>query len=225
MKLSVIVPVYNEKNTIREILKKIMEVELYKEIIVIDDNSSDGTKEILKNEYEDKENFKIVFKEKNEGKTDAIKTGLKYVDGDVVIIQDADLEYEPQDYVKLIEPILENKADVVYGSRFLNKKYKLSVWYLANKFLTYLTNLFTKLNITDMETCYKAFRSEIIKNVKIESKRFGFEPEITIKIARRKYRITEVPISYNPRSFKKGKKITWKDGFSAIWTILKYSLF
>lgn len=225
MKLSVIVPVYNEKNTIREILKKIMEVELYKEIIVIDDNSSDGTKEILKNEYEDKENFKIVFKEKNEGKTDAIKTGLKYVDGDVVIIQDADLEYEPQDYVKLIEPILENKADVVYGSRFLNKKYKLSLWYLANKFLTYLTNLFTKLNITDMETCYKAFRSEIIKNVKIESKRFGFEPEITIKIARRKYRITEVPISYNPRSFKKGKKITWKDGFSAIWTILKYSLF
>jgi glycosyltransferase involved in cell wall biosynthesis len=224
MKLSIIMPVYNEKNTIRKIIEKVIKVKLEKEIIIVDDNSSDGTREILKNEYEDKEDIKIIYKNKNEGKTDAIKDGIKYVKGDIVIIQDADLEYEPEDYLKLVKPIVENEADVVYGSRFLNKKYKFSLWLFANKFLTYLTNLFTGLKLTDMETCYKTFRSEIIKNLKIESKKFCFEPEITVKIAKRKYRIKEVPISYSPRNFREGKKINWKDGFSSIFTIIKYSL-
>lgn len=224
MKLSIIMPVYNEKRTIREIVQKVMEVNLEKELIIVDDNSSDGTREILKNEYEGKDNIKIIYKEKNEGKTSAIVEGLKNISGDIIIIQDADLEYEPKDYSKLIEPIIEDKVDVVYGSRFLNKKYKFSAWYFANKFLTHLANLFTGLKLTDMETCYKTFKSNIIKDIKIESNRFGFEPEITVKIAKRKYRIKEVPISYYPRNFVEGKKIGWKDGFSAIWTIIKYSM-
>ena len=192
-------------------------------MIIIDDNSSDGTKEILKNEYEGKDNIKLIYKEKNEGKTSAIKIGVKEAEGEIIIIQDADLEYEPEDYLKLIKPIIEDRADVVYGSRFLNKKYKFSLWYFANKFLTHLTNLLTGLRLTDMETCYKAIRSDIIKNIEIESKGFEFEPEITLKIARNKYIIKEVPIFYRGRQYSEGKKIGWKDGFGAIYTIVKYS--
>ena len=192
-------------------------------LFIVDDNSSDGTREILKNEYEGKyNNIKLIYKERNEGKTSAIRIGVKEAEGDIIIIQDADLEYKPEDYLKLIKPIIEDRADVVYGSRFLNKKYKFSLWYFANKFLTYLTNLLAGLRLTDMETCYKAFRSDIIKGIKIESKRFEFEPEITLKIARKKYRIMEVPIFYRGRQFSEGKKIGWKDGFWTIYTIVKY---
>lgn len=225
MKLSVIIPVHNEKNTIREILKRVNDVNIPKEIIIVDDKSSDGTRDILKNEYEEKENIKIIYKEKNEGKTSAIAEGLKHTSGDVVIVQDADLEYDPQDFSHVIEPIVKGRAEVVYGSRFLDKKYKFNLWLFANKFLTYLTNLFCGLKLTDMETCYKAFKKEVLEGIKIESERFGFEPEITVKITKKKIKIVEVPISYEGRKFSEGKKISAKDGLWAIYIIVKYSLF
>ena len=225
MKISVVVPVYNERNTIKEILRQIQNVDLEKEIIVVDDYSTDGTREILKEIRGD--NLKILFHNKNRGKGAALRTGFQEVTGDIVIIQDADLEYNPQEYFILIQPILEGKADAVYGSRFSGGPHRvLFFWhYVGNKLLTTLSNMFTNLNLTDMETCYKAFRSSLLKNIDIKSKRFGFEPEITAKLAKLKCRIYEVPISYSGRDYSEGKKITWKDGIAALFWIIRYNIF
>jgi glycosyltransferase involved in cell wall biosynthesis len=225
LKISVVVPVYNEKNTIREIVKTIQQVSLEKEIIIVDDCSTDGTREILKGMAGN--NLKILFHDKNQGKGAALRTGFQEVTGDIVIIQDADLEYNPQEYFILIQPILEGKADAVYGSRFSGGPHRvLFFWhYVGNKLLTTLSNLFTNLNLTDMETCYKAFRSSLLKNIEIESKRFGFEPEITAKLAKLKCRIYEVPISYSGRDYSEGKKINWKDGIAAFFWIIRYNIF
>jgi len=225
LKISVVVPVYNERNTIKEILRQIQNVDLEKEIIVVDDYSTDGTREILKEIRGD--NLKILFHNKNRGKGAALRTGFQEVTGDIVIIQDADLEYNPQEYFILIQPILEGKADAVYGSRFSGGPHRvLFFWhYVGNKLLTTLSNMFTNLNLTDMETCYKAFRSSLLKNIDIKSKRFGFEPEITAKLAKLKCRIYEVPISYSGRDYSEGKKITWKDGIAALFWIIRYNIF
>ena len=226
MKLSIVIPVYNEKNTIRTIVKKVKEVDIDKEIVIVDDFSTDGTREILKEMEGDVDN--IIYHQKNQGKGAALRTGFNHITGDCVVVQDADLEYEPQEYHLLLKPILENKADVVYGSRFLggHPHRVLYFWhYVGNRLLTLLSNMFTNLNLTDMETCYKVFKTEVIKDIKIEQNRFGFEPEITAKVARKKVRIYEVGISYYGRSYSEGKKIGWKDGMKAIWCILKYGLF
>ena len=225
MKISVVVPVYNEKNTIQEIVRRIQQVSLEKEIIIVDDYSTDGTREILKGMEEN--TLKILFHDKNQGKGAALRTGFQEVIGDIVIIQDADLEYNPQEYSILIQPILEGKADAVYGSRFSGGPHRvLLFWhYVGNKFLTTLSNMFTNLNLTDMETCYKAFRSSLLKNIDIKSKRFGFEPEITAKLAKLKCRIYEVPISYSGRDYSEGKKINWKDGIAAFFWIIRYNIF
>jgi glycosyltransferase involved in cell wall biosynthesis len=226
MKLSVIVPVYNEKKTIRETYKRIRAVDLDKEIILVDDFSTDGTRDIIK-EFED-DNTKIYFHEKNTGKGAALRTGFQKATGDILVIQDADLEYDPSEYPKLIRPIIEGKADVVYGSRFAGGEYHriLFFWHMVgNKFLTLLSNIFTNLNLTDMETCYKVFKREVYEKIKIEENRFGVDPEITAKVAKLGARIYEVGISYAGRSYGEGKKIGWKDGVSAIRCIIKYNLF
>ena len=226
MKLSVVVPVYNEKKTIREIYKRIRAVDLDKEIILVDDFSTDGTQDIIK-EFED-DNTKIIFHEKNMGKGAALRTGFLKATGDILVIQDADLEYDPSEYLKLISPIIEGKADVVYGSRFAGGEYHriLFFWHMVgNKLLTLLSNIFTNLNLTDIETCYKVFRREVYEKIKIEENRFGVEPEITAKVAKLGVRIYEVGISYAGRSYGEGKKISWKDGVSAIRCIIKYNLF
>jgi len=227
--LSVIVPVYNEKGTINEILRRIEAVDIPKEIIIVDDFSTDGTREILRKIR--KRNIKIVYHEKNSGKGAAIITGIKHVSGDMVIIQDADLEYDPQDYKQLVKPIIENKTAVVYGTRFariglkdlFNRKIiRNPVYYIGNRFLTFMTNLIYFRWITDMETCYKVFRTEVIRNLNLKSKRFDIEPEISAKILKKGYKIVEVPISFHPRSFEEGKKITWRDGIVALGVLLKY---
>lgn len=221
--LSIIIPCYNERENIIKILDKVDQAQVpNKEIIVVDDMSTDGTREILEEQVKNRVS-KIVYHEQNGGKGAALKTGFSHAEGDIVIIQDADMEYDPLEYPKVIAPIVEGDADVVYGSRFLDSKAKgyLSNR-LANKFLTRLSNLFTGLRLTDMETCYKAFKREIIQSVDIEEKRFGFEPEITAKIAGMKVRIKEVPISYYPRTNEEGKKIGFKDGLRAIYCIIKY---
>lgn len=230
MMLSIIIPVYNEKNTILKTLKRIEKVDfsLKKEIIIIDDCSTDGSREILKSL--DQNRFKIIFKDKNEGKGSALKDGFLLANGDIIIIQDADLEYDPNDYKKVLEPILKGRADVVYGSRLLSGDAKrvLHIWhFFGNIFLTLLSNLFTGLTFTDMETCYKAFTKEVIDSFKykLESKRFGIEPELTAKIAKGRWRIYEVGISYYGRTYAEGKKINWRDGLAAIWHIIKFNLF
>ena len=225
MKLSIIIPVYNEEKFIQDIIEKVKNSntgKIKKEIIIVDDCSSDNTRKILKKKINKKVD-KIIYHEHNQGKGAALRTGIKEATGDVVIIQDADFEYDPNDYLKVVTPIFENKAEVVYGSRFLNKKfkgYKKNI--IANKFLTFLSNLFSHQKITDMETCYKAFKREVIQSITIEENRFGFEPEITAKIANKKIKIHEVEISYNPRSHEDGKKINYKDGLRAIYCIIKY---
>ncbi len=228
MLVSIIIPCFNEKNTIEEIVNKVLSNNDYKkEIIIIDDYSSDGTKEILKNNLENKVQ-KIVFNDKNFGKGYAVRKGIEESTGDIILIQDADLEYDPQDYKKLVEPIELNEADVVYGSRFIgsDKKRVLYFWHsVGNFFLTLLSNMLSNLNLTDMEVCYKAFRSDIIKNIKLNENRFGFEPEITAKVAKLNLRIFEVGVKYYGRKYNEGKKITWKDGFSAIRCIVYYNLF
>lgn len=226
MKLSVVMPVYNEMNTIQEIIRRVQEVKIEKELIIVDDYSTDGTREYL--QQLDVENIKVCFHDKNKGKGAALQTGFNHVSGDVVVIQDADLEYNPEEYHLLLRPILDNRADVVYGSRFLTgaERRVLLFWhYLGNKSLTFLSNMVTDLNLSDMETCYKMFKAEILKKIAIEQKRFGFEPEFTVKVAKAKYRIYEVGISYCGRDYSEGKKIGWKDGVNVLWCLMKYRFF
>jgi glycosyltransferase involved in cell wall biosynthesis len=225
MKLSVVIPVYNEKGTIREIYDSVRAVDIDKEIILVDDCSTDGTREILQGLAD--ETTRVFMHDRNMGKGAALRTGFRNATGDIVIIQDADLEYDPHQYPKLIQPILDGKADVVYGSRFVTGDYRrvLFFWHmLGNKFLTLLSNMLTNLNLSDMETCYKVFRREVLEKITIEENRFGFEPEITAKIAKMDLRIYEIGISYSGRTYKEGKKIGWKDGISAFKCILKYNL-
>ncbi len=232
--LSILIPAYNEASTIHQILDKIINIELVnntrKEIIIVNDKSTDNTKEIIENYIESHQDVNIILYnlEENQGKGAAIHKGIENAAGDFIIIQDADLEYDPAEYNLLLQPVLDGVADVVYGSRFTggNPHRILFFWHtIGNKFLTFLSNVLTDLNLTDMETCYKLFRSEVIKNIRLKEKRFGFEPEITAKISRiPSIRIYEVGISYYGRSFYEGKKIGWKDGFRAIYCILKYNI-
>jgi len=227
VKVSIIIPVYNEKKTIAEILSRVhtVEVGLEKEIIIVDDFSQDGTRQILERLHDP--NLKIFFHSKNMGKGAALHTGFSKAEGDIILIQDADLEYDPREYPKLLEPILDGRADVVYGSRFLGGPHRvLFFWhYVGNKILTTLSNILTNLNLTDIETCYKVFKKEVLASIKLRSKRFGFEPEITIKLAKLKCKIYEVPISYSGRDYSEGKKIGWKDGIAAIFHIIQYKFF
>ena len=222
-KISVLIPVYNEKDFLIELLKRVEAVDfgLEKEIILIDDFSTDGTRDI----YKDLQ-YKIIYHKRNMGKGASLRDGIKEADGDIIIVQDADLEYNPSDYIPLVELIKNNEADVVYGSRFSgNNKNFLILSFLANKFLTLLTQILYKTTLTDMETCYKAFKSEVIKNIEIKSNRFDFEPEITAKVLKQGVSFKELPISYNARKNSEGKKINWKDGVQAIFTLIKYKFY
>lgn len=231
--LSVIIPVYNEVETIDELLRRVARTPFSKEILVVDDNSTDGTRELLRDLPDVTMlldgrplpapcRVKALFHSTNQGKGQAVQTALHQVTGSFVLIQDADLEYSPSDYPQLLAPLLTGQADVVYGSRFLNSPACSSSWHTAtNKVLTTVSNICTRLQLTDMETCYKAFRSEVLQGLTLRSKRLGFEPEITAKIARDGVRICEVPISYSPRTYAEGKKVRWQDGFVALWTILR----
>jgi glycosyltransferase involved in cell wall biosynthesis len=227
-KLSVVIPVYNERPWIRELIRRVRAVPLPKEIILVDDCSTDGTREVLR-ELEG-EDLRVFLQPANQGKGAALREAFRHVTGDVVVVQDADLEYDPAEYVRLIQPILDQRADVVYGSRFTGDSQRvLYFWhYVANKMLTTLSNTFTNLNLTDMETCYKVFRREVLEGMTLKSNRFGFEPEVTAKIARRRkpaWRIYEIPISYSGRTYEEGKKIGFKDSLAALYCILRYWLF
>ncbi len=227
MKLSVVIPVYNEAVTIREILLLVASIEIgfEKELIIVDDCSTDGTRDVLKQVAVEHPEWRILFHDINQGKGAALRTGFAAATGDFVIIQDADLEYDPREYPLLLRPLVENRADVVFGSRFLGggPHRVCYFWhYQGNKFLTTLSNMMTNLNLTDMEVCYKVFRREVLQAITLRENRFGFEVEITAKISHGKWRIYEVPISYYGRSYEEGKKITWKDGFRALWCIIKY---
>ncbi len=228
MRVSVIIPCFNEFQTISKILDKVLENKNYNyEIIIIDDFSTDGSRELIEKFSKEKVDH-IILNEKNYGKGYSIRQGIKKATGDIILIQDADLEYDPNDYQKLLEPIFKNNADVVYGSRFIgsNEKRVLYFWHtMGNAFLTFLSNMFTNLNLTDMECCYKVFKSTVIKEIELKENRFGFEPEITAKISKIDVRIYEVGVSYHGRRYSHGKKITWKDGFSALRCIFKYNLF
>ena len=225
MKLSVIIPVYNECGTIAEIIRRVQAVPFEKQIIVVDDCSTDGTVDVLKSMSGG--SITLVRHECNRGKGAAIRSGIAYAQGEFVIIQDADLEYDPRDYHRLLEPLMDGRADVVYGSRFLGGPHRvLFFWhYVGNKLLTLLSNMFNNLNLSDMETCYKAFRTEVLRSIPLKSNRFGFEPEVTAKIAKRRLRLYEVPISYSGRDYSEGKKITWRDGLSALYWIIRFRLF
>ena len=228
-KLSIIIPAYNEKNTIQELIKKVQAVflpEIEKEIIAVDDGSTDNTRDLLKKIS----GIKYIFHDKNLGKGGALKTGFQNATGDIILIQDADLEYNPNEYDRLIAPIVSGRADIVYGSRFVgNDPHRvLFIWhYLGNRFLTILSNIFTGLNLTDMETCYKVFCKEALDSFKdkLQSKKFGIEPELTARVAKGDWRIYEVGISYYGRTYEEGKKINWKDGLAAIWHIIRFNLF
>lgn len=223
MKISVIIPVYNEIHTIREILSRVHRMKLADEIIIVDDGSSDGTRELLK-EYFNQEPYHVIFHKRNLGKGAAVNTGIKAAQGDVIIIQDADLEYDPREYPNLLKPIEEGLADVVYGSRFLGgARRPILFWNMvANKILTLVTNVLYNNILTDMETGYKVFRKEIVQDMTIHAKRFDFEPEFTAKVLKKKVKIFEVPISFNPRDYSEGKKIRMRDAFEAMWTLFKY---
>ena len=225
MKLSVVIPVYNEISTVGEILNRVRSVPQDKEIIVIDDGSTDGTREWL--EKLTVEEATVLFHSENKGKGAALRTGFEQATGDIVIIQDADLEYDPRDYDCLIGPIVDGRADVVFGSRFLGGPHRvLFFWhYVGNKVLTVLSNMLTNLNLSDMETGYKAFRTSLLREIRIKSNRFGFEPEITAKFARLKCRMYEVPISYSGRGYEEGKKITWRDGLAALFHVIRFRFF
>ena len=241
-KLSIVMPVYNERATIDEILRRVQETEMRKEVFVIDDCSTDGTRQVLKamaalqakgessapaQDGDDPvplNDLHFVFQLQNQGKGAALRRGFAEATGDVVLVQDADLEYDPRDYPKLLEPILDGRADVVYGSRFSGGPQRVHYFwhYVANKLLTLLSDISTNLKLTDMETCYKVFRKEVLQGIQIRSDRFGFEPEITAKIAKGHWRIYEVPITYAGRTYEEGKKITWKDGVQALWCIIRF---
>jgi glycosyltransferase involved in cell wall biosynthesis len=227
VKLSVVIPVYNEKSTIREIIRRVQAVDvgMEREIVVVDDGSTDGTRDVLP-ELASGE-VRIFLHEKNRGKGRALQTGFANALGDIVLIQDADLEYDPRDYLTLLTPILEGRADVVYGSRFLGGPHRvLFFWHsVGNRLLTTFSNMVSNLNLTDMETCYKVFRSEVLRQIRLRSERFGFEPEITIKMAKLKCRVYEVPVSYSGRDYAEGKKIGWKDGVAAIFHIVRFRFF
>jgi glycosyltransferase involved in cell wall biosynthesis len=245
LRLSVVIPVYNERQFIEEILRRVQATGLADEMIVVDDGSTDGTRKILEEllrlqsagqleaEIADGRGrlrldvVRFLFQEHNQGKGAALRRGFKEATGDLLLVQDADLEYDPKDYPKLLEPILDGRADVVYGSRFLGGPQRVHFFwhYVGNKFLTLLSDMITNLNLTDMESCYKVFRREVIEGIRLRSNRFGFEPEVTAKIAKSKWRVYEVPISYSGRSYEEGKKITWRDGFVALYSIVRYRLF
>ena len=225
-KITILIPVFNELNTLCKILEKVESIDFYgleKEIILIDDYSTDGTRELYKDL-----NYKVLYHDKNMGKGAALRTGFKEATGDIVTIQDADLEYNPNDLLPLVKAVLDNEADVVYGSRFLNidkSKNFMLTHYLGNKMLTVITNILYGAKLTDMETCYKVFKAEYVKNLDIKSNRFDFEPEITAKILKRGAKLKEIPITYEARSFDEGKKISWKDGFAAIFALVKFRFF
>ena len=223
LKLSIVIPIYNERETLETLIAKVNAVDYDKEILLIDDFSSDGTREVLK-KYENKENFQVLYHDHNQGKGAALRTGFSNVNGDIIIIQDADLEYNPADYGTLIEPIMDGRADVVYGSRFLGGPHRvLFFWHsIGNMVLTTFSNMLTNINLTDMETGYKVFTKKVNDTLTFKCDRFGFEPEFTAKVAKNNFRIYEVPISYNGRDYSEGKKITWKDGVAAIWYIIKF---
>jgi glycosyltransferase involved in cell wall biosynthesis len=242
--VSVVIPVYNERATIETLLRRVQAVDINKELVVVDDCSRDGTREFLQQLQQSAErnpavmvlpgtgselrtdNLRVFFHEKNRGKGAALHTGFRHARGEIILVQDADLEYDPQEYPILLQPILSGVADVVYGSRFLSGPHRvLFFWhYVGNKLLTLLSNMFSNLNLTDVWTCYKVFRREVLESITLREERFGFEPEVTAKIAKGRWRIYEVPISYYGRTYEEGKKITWKDGISAIRCILRYSL-
>ncbi|HWO00001.1 MAG TPA: glycosyltransferase family 2 protein [Blastocatellia bacterium] len=227
MKISVIIPIYNEAATIAELIGRVNTVDVAKEIIVVDDGSTDGTRQRLEALEKQHDNLRVLCQPRNRGKGAALRLGFQHATGDFVLVQDADLEYDPSDYPVLLKPLIDGKADVVYGSRFLTTKEHrvLFFWHsVGNQLLTLISNMFTNLNLTDMETGYKVFKREVIQSIKLEQNRFGFEPEVTVKIARMKLRIYEVGISYSGRTYEEGKKIGWKDGVKALWCILKYSL-
>jgi len=241
-KLSVVIPVYNEKATIDEILRRVIETPFRKEIVLVDDCSTDGTRQILEKMARlqstgeaqapafdggdpiDLRDLRIFFQTQNQGKGAALRRGFAEVTGDIVLVQDADLEYDPRDYDKLLEPLVDGRADVVFGSRFLGGPQRVHYFwhYVANKMLTLLSDIFTNLKLTDMETCYKVFRRAVLQGIQLKSDRFGFEPEITAKVAKGNWRIYEVPISYAGRTYEEGKKITWKDGVQALWCIIRF---
>ena len=223
MKLTVIIPVYNEIGNIEEILKRVKAAKKATEIIVVDDGSQDGTRDILKN-LDGKEKVRVVLHEKNQGKGAAVRTGMDAATGEILLIQDADLEYDPRDYEQLLRPLEEGIADVVYGSRFLGGPRRVTMYWhmIANRLLTFMTNILYDTILSDMETGYKVFRRKVVDGMKLRSKRFDFEPEFTAKVLKRHYRIYEVPISFNPRDYSQGKKIKLKDAFEAVWTLLKY---
>jgi glycosyltransferase involved in cell wall biosynthesis len=227
MKLSVVMPVYNERYTLREVVAKVLSVPIEMELLCVDDGSTDGSRDILAQLAEQYPQMRVFLQSHNMGKGAALRRGIQEATGDFVIVQDADLEYDPAEYPHVLEPLVQGKADVVYGSRFMGSgpHRVLYFWHsVGNSFLTLLSNCLTNINLTDMETCYKAFRREIIQAIPIEENRFGFEPEITVKVARRKLRIFEVGISYCGRTYEEGKKIGWKDGVRALYCLLKYSL-
>ena len=243
--ISIIIPVYNERAFIEEVLRRVQAVPMEKEVLVIDDGSTDGTRELLRDLEQAQaagqtevsvhngrtllplDNIRFIFQDRNCGKGAALRRGFEVANGEVLLVQDADLEYDPRDYPKLLEPILDGRADVVYGSRFLGGPQRVHYFwhYAGNKFLTLLSDMLTNLKLTDMETCYKVFRREVVQGIRFKSDRFGFEPECTAKVARGNWRVYEVPISYSGRTYAEGKKITWRDGFTTLWCILRYNLF
>jgi glycosyltransferase involved in cell wall biosynthesis len=231
-KLSVVIPVYNEERWVREVVRRVQAVRIPKEIIIVEDCSTDNTRAVLKELAAEHDNILVFYQPCNQGKGAALRRGFQMATGDVILVQDADLEYDPAEYPRLIRPILENRADVVYGSRFIGETHRvLYFWHsVANKMLTLLSNMLTNLNLTDMETCYKVFRREVLQGITLKSNRFGFEPEITAKVARRRpgqpsWRIYEVPISYSGRTYEEGKKIGLKDAFSAFFCMLRFRYF
>jgi len=226
LKLSVVIPVYNEKKTLSELICRVEAVKLEKEIIIVDDASTDGTRDLLK-KYEGQERFKVIYQSKNAGKGSALRAGFDKAEGEIIIVQDGDLEYDPKEYPLLLEPILDGRADVVYGSRFLGGTHRVFFFwhYVGNKVLTTLSNMCTNLCLTDMETGYKVFRRTVLDSFILKCNRFGFEPEFTSKVARHAFRVYEVPISYSGRGYEEGKKINWKDGVAALWFIFRFRFF